>query len=479
LSLNKVGDIGPIGPTGPGGTYNYQVSETAPEGVNPEGPDEGDTWFNSETGRFYVYYDGYWIENTSNLVGATYGEGGGGTGNITVSETAPTSPSEGDLWFNSANTITYIYFDGFWIEANPSLPGPTGPAGITQSDTEPLDTDALWLDTDDTSDPLVIPSGGSAGKVLAKATDNDYDTAWVDAPSGNVIINGAFDIWQRGATFTNPISGTYTADRWFAGRSGTQVSHVISRQAFSPAEINAIGFGEGEFFLRNTVTDRGDAVRLDINTRIENVRTLAGQTVTLSFWAKADSSRVIEEIDFTQNFGSGGSTAVETRFVTDAPVTSSWARYSFTAALPSISGKTIGSASNLQIQIFPETTAGTAFDIWGVQLEAGSVATPFKRNANSVAGELTACQRYYRQNYFDIRLIATASQPYSFSATALPMRTTPTAAFTAAADYSNNISGTPTIFIPSNTAPTVSLRFTAAANGDLFYGRPYELVAEL
>ena len=61
---------GPQGPTGPGGTYSYQVSPTAPTGVNPGGPESGDTWFNAETGRFYIYYDGYWIENTSNLVGA-------------------------------------------------------------------------------------------------------------------------------------------------------------------------------------------------------------------------------------------------------------------------------------------------------------------------------------------------------------------------------------------------------------------------
>jgi hypothetical protein len=65
----------PQGPTGPGGTYNYQVSPTAPTGPNPEGPTEGDTWFNAETGRFYIYYDNYWIENTSNLIGAVPGSG--------------------------------------------------------------------------------------------------------------------------------------------------------------------------------------------------------------------------------------------------------------------------------------------------------------------------------------------------------------------------------------------------------------------
>jgi hypothetical protein len=62
----------PQGPTGPGGVYQYNVTgPTAPTTINGETVANGDTWFNSETGRFYIYYDGYWVENTSSLVGAT------------------------------------------------------------------------------------------------------------------------------------------------------------------------------------------------------------------------------------------------------------------------------------------------------------------------------------------------------------------------------------------------------------------------
>jgi hypothetical protein len=340
------------------------------------------------------------------------------------SDTAPDSPSVGAQWFNSSTGKTYVYYDGYWVE----------------------------LDSNGTS-----------------ATSQ-----------GNAIINGAFDIWQRGTSFTNPASGSYTADRFRHGNSGTGGTLAITREAFTPGAAPVEGY-ESAFYYRYSwsVASTGATFHTILGQNIEDVRTFAGQTVTLSFWAKADASRSIRPI-LIQRFGSGGSSNVTTDTTSNVDLTTSWTRYTRTFTLPSIVGKTIGDNNSLGLNLASQSLNATqTIDIWGVQLEAGSVATPFKRNANSIQGELAACQRYYRQNYFDIRLSGVAGQQYSFSATALPMRVPPTAAFTAAADYSQNISGTPSVFVPSNSAPTVSLRFGAAANGDLYYGRPYELVAEL
>jgi hypothetical protein len=47
----------------------------------------------------------------------------------TVSETAPSSPTAGQMWWNSTTGILYIYYDDFWVEAVAGVVGPTGPEG--------------------------------------------------------------------------------------------------------------------------------------------------------------------------------------------------------------------------------------------------------------------------------------------------------------------------------------------------------------
>jgi len=209
------------------------------------------------------------------------------------------------------------------------------------------------------------------------------------AAGKNKIINGDFSVWQRGTSFTS-YAGGYTSDRW-TGTLDTS-SAAVSRQTFTPGTAPVAGY-EGQFFMRFTRGTGGTFC--NVQQRIEDVRTFAGQTVTLSFWAKASASCTIEPY-YIQSFGSGGSGDVSASFGTSTTLTTSWVRYSYTVAIPSVAGKTIGTSSYLAI-LTARITSGTNVDvdIWGVQVEAGSVATAFQTATGTIQGELAACQRYY------------------------------------------------------------------------------------
>jgi hypothetical protein len=122
----------------------------------------------------------------------------------------------------------------------------------------------------------------------------------------------------------------------------------------------------------------------------------------LSFWAKASSATSALQVVINQNFGSGGSSEVSALPNTSYSLTTSWQRFTFTATFPSISGKTIGTNSFLDVRLAlgSSTINSINVDYWGVQLEYGSKATPFQTaSGGSPQGELAMCQRYFTKSY--------------------------------------------------------------------------------
>lgn len=216
----------------------------------------------------------------------------------------------------------------------------------------------------------------------------------------NKIINGGFDINQRGFTSITA-DGTFGFDRWRIGASGGTTTH--SSVAFTPG--NTIAGYEPTNHARLVSTGQSTSGAYSILLQpIEGVRTFAGQTITVSFWAKAGSGTPKVAIELDQQFGTGGSTRVTT-YAGQATLSTSWARYSITATVPSISGKTIGAENYLGLGLW--TSAGTdfnartnslgiqsnTFDFWGVQVEPGTIATPFEQRP--IGTELALCQRYF------------------------------------------------------------------------------------
>jgi hypothetical protein len=228
-------------------------------------------------------------------------------------------------------------------------------------------------------------STGLAWSTVSVATSLGY------AAGKNKIINGDFGIWQRGTSGFG-LGAAFNADRFAFYRDGSGATEAITQQTFTPGTAPVAGY-EGQYFWRYAATVAGTGgTERSLYTKLEDVRTFAGQTVNLSFWAKADATRTIT-LNLKQNFGSGGSTEVTTS-LTSQSATTSWARYSVSVTLPSISGKTIGTSSFLQLTVgFPVNVVET-IDLWGFQLEAGSTLTSFQTATGSVQGELAACQRY-------------------------------------------------------------------------------------
>jgi hypothetical protein len=246
-----------------------------------------------------------------------------------------------------------------------------------------------WSEPDNSS---LVKNGAQDIRTLGDAIDTSVWNIGFGQAGKNKIINGDFGIWQRGTSFSSPASGAFLADRYFVAFDGSPTV-TYSRQTFTPGTAPVSGY-ESSYFFRAAMTNASTTASWNLYQKIEDVRTFAGQTITVSFWAKADSARTVS-MNFLQEFGSGGSGAVFGGAGQNNSVTSSWQRFSYSLTLPSISGKTIGTGSSLTLYITLPISATTTVDLWGVQVEAGSKATPFQTATGTLQGELAACQRYY------------------------------------------------------------------------------------
>jgi hypothetical protein len=218
----------------------------------------------------------------------------------------------------------------------------------------------------------------------------------IPAQSGNAIINGAFDIWQRGTSFTGVgTSYAYQADRFRTVRGAFAGGINVSRQ---PAGLD--GFEYTMKIQRQAGNTSTQFIGMDYALETKDSMPLVGKTITLSFYAKAGANFSAPSLGGSILTGTGndqpvsGFTNLTSRSVVNAALTTSWQRFTTTATIPT--GVTqIG----ISFTSFPTGTAGAEDSVFitGVQLEAGTVANDFRRNANSLQGELAACQRYYHR----------------------------------------------------------------------------------
>jgi hypothetical protein len=196
----------------------------------------------------------------------------------------------------------------------------------------------------------------------------------------NKVINGDFSVWQRGTSVSGTLTGNYLADRWWMANG----SGPVQQSTDVPD-----GFAYSIFNNSAGVITIGQAIELPATGKSFFV---SGQTVTLSFWAKATSSSSISVFLYYRNakFDATNQSSFTT---TSTPVTAttSWVRYSLVYTVPAVNST--NTIIGLELSSF-----ASGVKITGVQLEAGSVATPFTTASGSIGGELALCQRYYQND---------------------------------------------------------------------------------
>jgi hypothetical protein len=206
----------------------------------------------------------------------------------------------------------------------------------------------------------------------------------------NYIIGGGFDIWQRGTSFTLP-NAVYTADRW---RIDTAASLTLSQQTtgvpVGSRYCMRVAFNATTYSDLSTYIETANVVALQGNTVTVQMKLRRNATMTSAMGFTLQKSATVDA-----GYGAAWTTIIQSNVPVSLPTgtgSSDWYQHTFTTTIPND-----GTANSLRIigGVLATNVNGAYWEIAQVQLEIGSVATPFARAGGSIGGELALCQRYY------------------------------------------------------------------------------------
>lgn len=261
--------------------------------------------------------------------------------------------------------------------------------------------DAVKKVYNETTDTLLK---ASAAEVATGTDDTKIVTPLAAAPYANsslsrqAIINGNFDVWQRGTSIALTAADGYTADRWYAETATATTDKTISQQ-------DGTGVEGSRYCLRYLAAQDVDALNT-LSNALETLDSIKfrGKKLTLSFYARGGAEFVADNATLISKIVTGKGTDQKVlAFTTSADgisqnntLTTSWVKFTCTTSAVIASDIT-------QIGVsFAFTHAGAGvttnyFEITQVQLCAGDVALPFQ--PKSFDQELMDCMRYYEKSY--------------------------------------------------------------------------------
>ena len=186
----------------------------------------------------------------------------------------------------------------------------------------------------------------------------------------NLIINGAYTIWQRATTSSS--NGVNTADRW-------QQNDATFTQETSIVPDNF------QYSMKVVANGSGTPLLLQKIERPQVCGHVLNQDITVSFYARSSNVNAITKLELNDEGGSGGRPDGGAQTLSAADT---WERitHTFTAPFSSLTGNSVA-------VILTFATSATVY-ISGFQVEVGSVATPFEHR--SYGEELALCERYYQ-----------------------------------------------------------------------------------
>jgi len=242
-----------------------------------------------------------------------------------------------------------------------------------------------------------------AGNMVVNGTVSSQSTTF-----RNVLYNGDMRINQRGINTTSSptamgtTSTAYALDRWLCYRTGYASGGTVAQGTTATTDLPYQNDGLTNFLRIGRSVGDTSTSPIDVWNVLESKDSyrLAGKFVTMSFYyrtgvALAGSFQAViaTSTGTDQNASAAWAGGVYQSYTLSA--SSSWTKVSFSAQVP-ISATQVG----VYFQYGPTTATAVAndyFDITGVQLEKGTIATPFE--VRPYATELALCQRYYCKTF--------------------------------------------------------------------------------